>query len=515
MFNQSALEIVIKAKDEASSVVQGFTSKLKEMDPAFKAMTAAGAVAFTAIAGFAGSALKEFAEDQAQMTRATQMLDNTLENMAANGLNKIQREVGKGIDIFDAMENKMKDVGTAALKLGFDDEQASGAFAKLFQITQDSTEAQKELNIAMDLARAKGIDLDAAVKILTLTHSGATKELKLQGIAIDENASAMDNINKIAKSVTGQAEAAAKTAKVQWDILTNAVNNTKSAIGGALAPVLADLLLKIQPIVEKMVAWTEAHPELTRNIFLVAGGLALLVFGIGSLILIIPRILAVFNMLRLAVNFLGGAISFLATNPIGWLIVAIGLLVAAGIYLYTHWEEVKAKAIEIWTAIKDFFAQIWDQIKESFRASIDSIVDFFRPLTDAIQHVLDLLDRVANSIGKVLSSASGKVGDVVKSIGTATQSAFGQAVSKVFGVAGARAGGGDVNGGQTYLVGENGPELFSPGSSGSIIPNNKINSGSGGSIVINLNGGNYLSQDAAYKMGDIILKSLQRQYRGA
>lgn len=49
-----------------------------------------------------------------------------------------------------------------------------------------------------------------------------------------------------------------------------------------------------------------------------------------------------------------------------------------------------------------------------------------------------------------------------------------------------KASGGPVAGGTTYLVGENGPELFTPNVSGGITPNDKISSGMGGT-VININ----------------------------
>jgi hypothetical protein len=53
------------------------------------------------------------------------------------------------------------------------------------------------------------------------------------------------------------------------------------------------------------------------------------------------------------------------------------------------------------------------------------------------------------------------------------------------GISGARASGGPVMGGGTYLVGERGPELFTPGSSGMITPN-----GAGGSTInVTVNGG--------------------------
>lgn len=54
---------------------------------------------------------------------------------------------------------------------------------------------------------------------------------------------------------------------------------------------------------------------------------------------------------------------------------------------------------------------------------------------------------------------------------------------------GARASGGYVGGGKTYLVGEKGPELFTPGASGQITSNSNLNKALGESnsktVVIN------------------------------
>jgi phage-related minor tail protein len=47
-----------------------------------------------------------------------------------------------------------------------------------------------------------------------------------------------------------------------------------------------------------------------------------------------------------------------------------------------------------------------------------------------------------------------------------------------------RAQGGSVTVGQPYVVGEKGPELFVPSSSGSIVPNNKMGGGDGGGTVV-------------------------------
>jgi hypothetical protein len=56
---------------------------------------------------------------------------------------------------------------------------------------------------------------------------------------------------------------------------------------------------------------------------------------------------------------------------------------------------------------------------------------------------------------------------------------FGSLLSGLFG--GGRAGGGGVQAGKVYEIGENGPELFAPGQSGTIIPNG----GAGGATVVN------------------------------
>jgi hypothetical protein len=62
------------------------------------------------------------------------------------------------------------------------------------------------------------------------------------------------------------------------------------------------------------------------------------------------------------------------------------------------------------------------------------------------------------------------------------------------GLAGARAGGGGVNRGRSYLVGEYGPEVFTPGSTGTISTNRRLEAalagsrGGGPSFTINVNG---------------------------
>jgi phage-related protein len=59
---------------------------------------------------------------------------------------------------------------------------------------------------------------------------------------------------------------------------------------------------------------------------------------------------------------LGAAIAFL-TSPIGLVIIAITALIAAGVLLYQHWDEVSAFAVEIWGKIKETINNAIDAVK--------------------------------------------------------------------------------------------------------------------------------------------------------
>jgi cell wall-associated NlpC family hydrolase len=74
---------------------------------------------------------------------------------------------------------------------------------------------------------------------------------------------------------------------------------------------------------------------------------------------------------------------------------------------------------------------------------------------------------------------------------------------------GFRAAGGPVTGGTPYLVGEKGPELFVPGRSGGIVPNNALGGGGGDTVV---NGGiNITVENTGDRLGPEAQKQIARQ----
>lgn len=76
---------------------------------------------------------------------------------------------------------------------------------------------------------------------------------------------------------------------------------------------------------------------------------------------------------------------------------------------------------------------------------------------------------------------------------------------------GARAGGGPVSSGSVYLVGEAGPELFVPNTSGNIVPNNRLSSG-GGTQVFNVTVNAGLGVDGA-ALGRQIIDAMKAYVR--
>jgi phage-related minor tail protein len=89
-------------------------------------------------------------------------------------------------------------------------------------------------------------------------------------------------------------------------------------------------------------------------------------------------------------------------------------------------------------------------------------------------------------------------------------SGIGGVISNVFG--GARATGGPVSSGKSYLVGERGPELFVPSGSGNIVPNSAM----GGGTVINLTvNGAIDAEGTARTIVDVLNRSNARGALGA
>lgn len=155
------------------------------------------------------------------------------------------------------------------------------------------------------------------------------------------------------------------------------------------------------------------------------------------------------------------------------------------------------------------FSGVWDIIKGIFTGNFDLILGGFKKIADGILSIF-------KSMGNFIADTFNNLLEMIKPIKEIAASLFGGKSPEP--IAGARAEGGSVASGKSYLVGEKGAEIFTPSSSGSIIPNSQIsntsvNNTSGGkstiaSIIGTVNivvqGGENMASDLSQKIKDVI-----------
>lgn len=128
-----------------------------------------------------------------------------------------------------------------------------------------------------------------------------------------------------------------------------------TAIGTNLLPI-------ITPIIQKLTEWINKFQELSPETQKIITIIGLVVAAIGPVLMIIGTLITSIGAI---IGVLG-----MITAPMLGIAAIIAAVVAAGIALYKNWDTIKAKALEIWTAI----TTTWNSIKESIRNTIENIV---------------------------------------------------------------------------------------------------------------------------------------------
>lgn len=576
---ETKVGILLEAQDKVTATltkVEGSLSSFKKSivsnEEAIKSLQKTSGTIFVASLGVLGLAINKAMGAEVDMARSTQTLKNAFDQAqgSLDGLNAKTKE-GR----FDELTESMNKAGQSALKMSFDDEEASIAYSRLVQVTGSVTEANKELSIAMDLARAKGISLEQATQNLIMVHSGNTRELKQMGIQVDENATAMQNIEKIQKSVFGQSQTYLNTATGQWEKFKVTIGNTTEAVGGAFSKTFEKTLKIVTPLIEKLGKFAEEHPKITG--------------AIGLIVISLSGLLFVLTSLSLAVIAFQ-AVSWPVIGMFMLVSVAIGALIAVIILMYTHWEElvggwkfglelmgiawegfwnfvynsiitfgeiivggikllvesfvfmfeglktsivlivtkmfeliiaifmpfielfkaigegflkvvtivfttmhkiittsltlIKEVWLFIWTSIRDFFVGIWESMKNSVKDAVDFIMK-------QVDKVLGLVDKIKDAGGKIVEGTK-NLGGKIKDWAT---------------------GGGDETKVNDAIISPDGDIITTHPDDYIIATKNPKSLGGGNGIVVNINGGMYLDENSARKIGDELIRVLDLQYK--
>ena len=184
-------------------------------------------------------------------------------------------------------------------------------------------------------------------------------------------------------------------------------------------------------------------------------------------------------------------------------------------------ESFAKKMQQYGKTVNDFGGQVGDIVVKSFGGMEDALVNFVRTgkmnFREFANSIIADMTRIAIRqaiIAPLMSGFSGWLGNTFgpKDAASTVVSGMGKTFPGDIPIDGGRANGGPVRGGRPYMVGERGPELFVPGSSGNITPNHQL--GGSTSVVVNVDAsGSSVQGDSgqAEQLGDMIGQAVQME----
>ena len=214
---------------------------------------------------------------------------------------------------------------------------------------------------------------------------------------------------------------------------------------------------------------------------------------------------------RLAATAMGLFNAIMAMNPIILVVAAIAALVAGFIIAYNTIEPFRKVVDSLFEAIKPLIKVVLDlalfigtNIVRAFGFAVTVVSELAKilwgdgngPLAIALNAIGKVFEFITAPIRFFIGLVEGAISVVRTLINLANNLPFiGGFLPRGGGGGGTRttrergrAAGGPVTGGEPYIVGEKGPELFVPSRSGNIVPNNAL----GGQVNITVQAGAFL-----------------------
>lgn len=235
------LTILLRADtDGFAKGIQTAETKLKGLN---KSLTNSSVVATAALGGLAAAGF-EFAKAAAEDERSSRVLAKTLSNVTG---------------ATDAQTKAVESYITAtSLAFGIQDDELRPALGRLVRSTEDAAEAQKLLNLALDISAATGKPIEKIADSLGKAYDGNRTALGRLGLGLDATTLKSKDFGDIYKVLSTQFEGFAKdeaaTGEGSLRRLSVAVDEAKESIGRGLLPFVvqaADYLTKLAPTIER------------------------------------------------------------------------------------------------------------------------------------------------------------------------------------------------------------------------------------------------------------------------
>lgn len=408
------LKIIIDAVDNASKTLNGIGNSIGKTQANFKELSQKAGIAMAgvggAITGLGGLVVREAAKFEQYET----------------SFNTLLGSVEEGTKFFDELKEfsavtpfnieNLAEAGKRLLAFGTESKDVVPTLRALGDISSVvGTEKLPQLITAFGQIQAKGRLMGG--ELLQLTETGVpiieelarvtgysaeeiTNNTADLGITFDQVREAMFNMSEEGGLAFNAMAMQSQTTAGKFSNFQDDSAQLSASIGNALLPIVNKLLETIIPLAEKFQAFIENNTTLVTGFFALGATLAVL----GTTILVLTPVITALSM---AFSALGLVIAFL-TSPIGLVILAIGALVTAGIWLMTHWEQVKAFAISTWNAIKMSIQTIIEGIKTVITNTMNSIKTVIQTVLDSIKQAFS--SKLEESKGFISSFAEGAVG---------------------------------------------------------------------------------------------------------
>jgi len=463
-----------KGVNGASNEVQGFGDRVAKFG---KMAGAAFAAAGVAAAAYAGKLLVDGVKSAIADEAAQAKLATTLENVT--GATNAQ---------IAAVESQ---ITKTSLLTGLTDDELRPSFERFVRATKDADQALKLQAVAIDVAAGSGKSLEAVTNAMSKAAEGNAGSLAKLGVGLTAaqlKTMSMEEITaKLAETFGGQASQQADTFQGKMQRLQVAFDEGKETVGSfvldAITPMVSGFVNTVIPAVQQLAE--ELGPKLT------------------------PIFIALRDYIQ---NYVIPTFTAIWSFITEFVIPAIGSVLTPIIDgLRSAFEKVTAKIAENESKLKPLKALL-EVIAKVIRDVVAPVIGTilgraFDTLGTAISFVIGLFSNLVN----VVNSAFNAIKNIVNFIkNNPVTQAVGGAIDNIFG--GGRANGGPVNAGTSYVVGERGPELFVPNTSGKIIPNG--GSGRGSTINLTVNGA-IDAEGTARTIIDVLNRSSSRGTLGA
>lgn len=237
---------------------------------------------------------------------------------------------------------------------------------------------------------------------------------------IDAGPGKIDELTQSFKTADG---AANKMATTMTDNLNGSLEQLKGAaesalisIGSALSPAIRVIADGVQAIINGFNSLPGPVQNTIAIIVAVGAVLTLLAAGVAMIVGFIPAVLGGFAALAGMGLTVAGAFTFLLGTVLP-IVAAIAAVIAIGVLLYTHWDEIKAFTFATWQAISDFVVGVWTGIgsfltstwaslSAAATAFIEGVKTFF---TTGFQAILDTVSSVWGQIDGVFKAYTGTI----------------------------------------------------------------------------------------------------------